>query len=1111
MNNTKYFKFTFLILNIVSIYSFAQSIEPILQLGHSKTITCMDVNVEGTFMVTGSKDNSIKVWNISTGQQVRNYVGHSASITSVAFSNNGLYIISSSADKTVRIWEFIKNPDNKILDKKYEFIQQQALRTGMQTEESIKQKYNEALAENNYCLQTYIGPKEAISSMVVDKSFKNFITLSEDNSLRFWNPLSVKEQLSIPTSNAEMVLVTSDASKYFILESDGKISGYKFSTKTKYGELSEAISIEHISISKDDKWMAGIDESSTVHIWDIAKGTKTAVLKGIKTKSKVVFMNGKTSVLFSTEEGLIEYDFKSMSKVQIYPLAVPITTHIEVSMDNKMACGISNEKDIVILDLKSGIVKNYLPSPATNYEFNILSSDGRYTYSLDNTSKRLSSVELFSGKIQRVNLPMTVNEIFVSGDSKHLMLTGDQLMIYTSELRLVTAISTKEQAVEALWPEGSDTIYIRYANQQVSGYNFKTKKEKIFIQQPTSLVDSKLLNSKYVAQLDTDFKYQVIDVNSGKALFETRGGTILQTTFCAATNTVAFYNSNLGIELWNIKQGKKIKEIQTGLKSNAQQLLFNQTGQTITILFADGRIKIFDTNNGYEIARRIEGKKISKLNPISYTPNEKFLFCASKNNTLVLWNWKDNKEIQIIEGKFGAIIFCPDNTYIASNKGVDLIAFKKGTEYYTFEQFDLHFNRPDKVLQMLDYADPLLIKSYQQAYNKRLKKLGFKNSFQGIGIHIPNIIIENSEELKPTTKESKVILKIKASDTDYPLRSIIISVNGVPEGGVKGIDISDKKTKEHSLSYELQLSKGMNQIKVWSMNEKGAESYKKNIQIVCDKPPEKPTLYLVVVGVSGYKNPTLNLNYAAKDVRDFIQTMNLQRDNYKEIIVDSLLNENATKEKIMTVKKRMSQTSSDDRVILFFAGHGLLDVNLDYYLATYDVDAANPATKGLSYDLFVDLVDAIPARNKLILMDACHSGEVDKDELEVIGSETKVEADITFRAIPGGTAVKTIGLNNSFEIMKQLFSDLRKSNGTTVISSAGGAEYAMEGDQWKNGVFTYCLQKALKDKRADVNKDGKISLSELQVYLEEQVMLLTNGKQRPSSRVENISNDWQIW
>ena len=102
-------------------------------------------------------------------------------------------------------------------------------------------------------------------------------------------------------------------------------------------------------------------------------------------------------------------------------------------------------------------------------------------------------------------------------------------------------------------------------------------------------------------------------------------------------------------------------------------------------------------------------------------------------------------------------------------------------------------------------------------------------------------------------------------------------------------------------------------------------------------------------------------------------------------------------------------------------------------------------------------------------------------------------------------------MGNTFQLMKSTFSDLRDNTGTIVISSAGGAEYALESDKWSNGVFTYFHKEWLLSKKADLDNDGAIFASELQQYVAEQVSMATNGKQQPTMRVSNLKNDILIW
>ena len=66
-------------------------------------------------------------------------------------------------------------------------------------------------------------------------------------------------------------------------------------------------------------------------------------------------------------------------------------------------------------------------------------------------------------------------------------------------------------------------------------------------------------------------------------------------------------------------------------------------------------------------------------------------------------------------------------------------------------------------------------------------------------------------------------------------------------------------------------------------------------------------------------------------------------------------------------------------------------------------------------------------------------------------------------------------------------------------------------EKWNNGLFTYCLINGLKNLKADTNHDNKITLSELQKYVSEEVNRLSEGKQTPTFRVENTVLDYELW
>ena len=82
--------------------------------------------------------------------------------------------------------------------------------------------------------------------------------------------------------------------------------------------------------------------------------------------------------------------------------------------------------------------------------------------------------------------------------------------------------------------------------------------------------------------------------------------------------------------------------------------------------------------------------------------------------------------------------------------------------------------------------------------------------------------------------------------------------------------------------------------------------------------------------------------------------------------------------------------------------------------------------------------------------------------------------------------------------IEEMFSLPGTIRGVNIIGASAGAHFALESDKWNNGVFTASVIEGLRDKKADWNQDGRITVSELKNYLGQRVPELTAGAQKPS-------------
>ena len=88
--------------------------------------------------------------------------------------------------------------------------------------------------------------------------------------------------------------------------------------------------------------------------------------------------------------------------------------------------------------------------------------------------------------------------------------------------------------------------------------------------------------------------------------------------------------------------------------------------------------------------------------------------------------------------------------------------------------------------------------------------------------------------------------------------------------------------------------------------------------------------------------------------------------------------------------------------------------------------------------------------------------------------------------------------------MQDLFVNVQKGSGATIISAAGGDQSALEGGGIQNGYFTYSILQYLQSNES-------ISINDLRAYVFKEVPILSKGKQKPTSRLENLTIDWKLW
>ena len=88
-----------------SLFAQDEPLELTLQLAHSSEVSSVTFSPNGQYVLSGSGDKTLKLWEVASGRLIRTFEGHSRAVNSVAFSPDGRYALSGSDDKTLKLWD----------------------------------------------------------------------------------------------------------------------------------------------------------------------------------------------------------------------------------------------------------------------------------------------------------------------------------------------------------------------------------------------------------------------------------------------------------------------------------------------------------------------------------------------------------------------------------------------------------------------------------------------------------------------------------------------------------------------------------------------------------------------------------------------------------------------------------------------------------------------------------------------------------------------------------------------------------------------------------------------------------------------------------------------
>lgn len=959
-------------------------------------------------------------------------------------------------------------------------------------------------------LRLPIGHNKSISSINISPDGKFIATGGEDKLVILWDAQTGKVINWIATENDVSRIFFTQDSKYIIsvegsitrpfddkvinlwdIKTSRKIKSFSFNTDNNIAvsHRSNYIMVSPLLTAKNDKIPEEpeidndndeeADKKVNAHVYDIFGETKISDLAigmnfDVKTMSLAnpvfcfmayqnsdLVISARTNAESSGPENryLIElWQLKDMSKpMKIFPSRQMITAVCGSDRGDYFAAVAGNQ--VQVWDINSGHLKSTFISSGSEIINTGFSSNGSrlFCHSLSNTSNTIQEWQIEEHKeIFKKTITLSVNgdnpvndedgpeagKVAFFPDGKHIVIAeGNQARIFNEngideyELKGIL-LNTKSLffssdnhfLISAPDSEEDRQKHVQMVKKFIAGTSLHLGKREM------GMLDNKLkMLDEYVKKPTLISKW---DLEEGKNLW-------------SDTGTVRTGDS--------ISNDKNLVIINQENSNNA-----SRSSELITI------VEKMNGGNGNGIQDIVEMTN----RRFGETSKEKLLINKKIHDTLRL----------ITLDSANWIIINKDGYYKCSRDAAGLLHYVTNDDkVVSFEQLDLRFNRPDTILRSLGSKNEDLIDALKKTYEMRLARYKIKPGSAELDIPLANF--SRTDDLTYIQNKQEIKLTIHAQAQNAPLMILQAWVNEVPVFGKSGISISNASQNTLDTTITVSLSEGNNKIETSVLNAKGFESYRFPLYLSY-KPavPQKKRTWFIGLAVNKYADPRKNkLKFTIDDVREIARQ--LKKRAKDEFIVDTLFNADFTPENFNLIKQKLATSGIEDRIIIAYSGHGCLN-NGKFFMPTSLMDAkdfSNPGTKAVSYEELEELLFSIPARKKLVLLDACLSGNFDSLRMSVAGGSTT-------------------------QIMDEVFTYAGRGTGANIIASSSGTESSFEptNSSMKHGFFTQGILNAIEH-------NDFLTARDLQKYILKEVPKLSGGKQKPSVRSENHQLSFLLW
>lgn len=298
--------------------------------GHSEGVRAVSLSADGRLALSGSEDNTLKLWDLTTGRCLRTFSGHADWIQAVALSSDGKRGVSGSNDNTVIVWN-------------------------VTTGKSVKR---------------LTGHSESVYAVAATPDGNHVLSGSADNSVILWNMKTGRPLRTLQGHAGPVAAVAVSADGRFAVS--GSYDKIVVLWDLQSGKTIRTFSghtrgVAAVSLSADGRLLLTGSSDQTLMLWDVESGEAIRTISGHAGRIYAVDMSadGRHAVSGSGDRLVILWNLQTGQLLRSFSGHSGSVNSVRLSADGRAAVSASDDGTLIVWDLSTAMneVKEVVAHP----------------------------------------------------------------------------------------------------------------------------------------------------------------------------------------------------------------------------------------------------------------------------------------------------------------------------------------------------------------------------------------------------------------------------------------------------------------------------------------------------------------------------------------------------------------------------------------------------------------------------------------------------------------------------------------------------------------------------------------------------------------------------